>query len=72
MCLGVECKYMISRYDMYHMTDITAGNLDSEKELLVSSILSLTFLGVPVLQCVIKLIFREEKNWKATKYWWFG
>lgn len=49
MCLGVECKYMI-RYDTYHMTDITAGNLDSEKELLVSSVLPLAFLGVPVLR----------------------
>lgn len=65
----IICKYMVSRYDMYHMKDITAGNLDLEKELFVSSVLSLAFLGVPVLQCVIKLTFKEEKNWKATRYW---
>lgn len=39
MYLGVECKYMVSRYDTYHMKDITAGNLDSEKEFFVSSVL---------------------------------
>lgn len=71
MCLDIVCKYVTSRYDMYYMTDMTAGNLDSE-ELLVLFVLSLAFLGVPVLQCVIKLIFGEEKNWKVTKYWGFG
>lgn len=71
MCLGVVSyvNTWSADNDMYHMKDITAGNLDSEKELFVSSVLSLAFLGVPVLQCVIKLTFKEEKNWKATRYW---
>lgn len=45
------------------------GYLDSEKELLLSHVPSAAFLGVPVLQRVIKLIFGEDKNWKFTKYW---
>lgn len=47
-----------------------AGDLDSE-ELLLSSGSSLAFLGVPDLQHVIKLTFREDKNWKVSRYWWF-
>lgn len=40
-------------------------------EELFSAVLARAFLGVPTFQCVIRLIFGEDKNWSVTKYWWF-